>query len=66
MKAKILKFLELNKWFYHASQIYILGELLRNTTIRVHGTGEWNKQYFGFLVRYPKAWCKFMWYSIND
>lgn len=63
---KIQKFIELSKWFNRKSQHYILGNWLCYGTSWDYKKGCWNKEYFNYLVGYPKAWCKFMWYSRHD
>ena len=63
---KILKFIELSKWFNQKSQHYILGNWLCYISSWDYETGTWNKEYFNYLKRYPFAWLRFMWSSRQD
>jgi len=64
----ISKFVELSKWFNRKSQHYILGNWLIYETNWSSERWTWrcNKKCYSYLSRYPKAWCKFMWYSRHD
>lgn len=66
MKAKILKFIELSKWFNRKSQHYILGDWLEYTQCWDYDKGTWNAKYFNYIKGYPRAWCRFMWLCRRD
>lgn len=66
MKAKILKFIELSKWFNRKSQHYIFGNWLEYVGNWDYKKGTWNTEYFNYLRKYSKAYCKFMWYSREE
>lgn len=61
-----IKFIKLCKWFNRKSQHYILGDWLKYTTNWDYKNGEFNWKRLKYQIRYPKAWCKFMWYSRYD
>ena len=67
MKFKrVLKFIELSKWFNRKSQHYILGNWVAYTDNWNYETGQFDWKRLKYQIRYPKAWCKFMWYSRKD
>ena len=62
----VKKFIELSVWFNRKSQHYILGDWFvyeDNWNYR-DGRHDWAK--LKYQMRYPKAWCKFMWYSRRE
>jgi len=63
---KILKFIELSKWFNRKSQHYILGNWLEYTDNWDYKNGRFDWKRLKYQIGYPKAWCKFMWYSRHD
>jgi hypothetical protein len=60
------KFVELSKWFNQKSQHYVLGNWLCCAGNWDYEKGTWSAKYFRYLKEYPRAWCKFMWYSRHD
>ena len=62
----VKKFIELSRWFSRKSQHYILGNWFEYTDNWNYEKGCYDWKRYKYIVRFPKAYIKFMGYSRRD